>query len=65
MSATSTAGIETVTITQLQSSQDLGSGPTDGLSGILEHHHQQQDQSLVMSAPVSSVGSVLAHVQLE
>ena len=52
MSATSTAGLETVTITQLQSSQDLG-GPiaTDGLSGIL----QQQQQSLVMATPVTSV----------
>ena len=53
MSATSTAGLETVTITQLQSSQDLG-GPTiatDGLSGIL----QQQQQFLVMATPVTSV----------
>ena len=52
MSATSAAGLETVTITQLQSSQDLG-GPiaTDGLNGIL-----QQQQSLVMATPVTSVG---------
>ena len=56
MSATSAAGIETVTITQLQSSQDLtGSQITaETLSGIL----QQQQQSLVMATPVSSVSSV-------
>ena len=56
MSATSAAGIETVTITQLQSSQDLaGSQITaETLSGILQ---QQQQQSLVMATPVSSVCS--------
>ena len=55
MSATTTAGIETVTITQLQSSQDLsGSITTDALNSILQQHQQQQ-QSLVMATPVSSV----------
>ena len=56
MSATTTAGIETVTITQLQSSQDLsGSITTDALNSILQ---QQQQQSLVMATPVPSVCSL-------
>ena len=58
MSTTSTAGIETVTITQLQSSQDLsGSVTVDGLNGILQQ--QQQQSALVMATPVSSVGPVI------
>ena len=53
--STTAAGRETVTVAQLQSSQDLGGHlgghTTDGFPGILQH---QQQQSLVMATPVSS-----------
>ena len=61
MSTAVTVGHETVTVTQLQTSQDLsrhlaaaaeGGHSTEGLSGILQHHQQQQ--SLVMATPVTS-----------
>ena len=68
MSTVATVGVhETVTVTQLQSSQDLsghlsavGGHSTTDLPGILQHHHgqQQQQQSLVVSTPVTTQNQV-------
>ena len=55
---TAVAGQETVTVTQLQSSQELSDHlPAGSVSDVLQRHQQQQ--SLVMATPVTSQQQVM------